>query len=481
MRQTLCVGIALLAGAASLQAEVTVSTMFGDHMVLQRQMPVPVWGKATPGQTVTVRFSGQEVSTTADDHGRWKVALPAMKGSAEGRPLSVEGPNVITFRDVLVGEVWICSGQSNMQYGWGKKSDPMFNWGGDEKLAKLAEQVEGKPIRSYLVKPNAAFEPLDDANGGWSDGISGSAVAFGLSYYLHEALDVPVAVIVTCWGSSCIEGWMPLDMTEQLPHYKEMMDGLLNSEQAMARVNSAIAKGIRPGFVFVRKQPNLLYNAMLHPVIPYACRGFVWYQGEANASRYGQYERSFRLWVQRLRKAWGREDMHFLTVMLPGYDHKDWPYFREVQLQSLDLSHTGVVNTIDLGDAKNIHPPDKAPIARRLALLARSDVYDRTFEGGGPMFAGWKGDGNTMVIHFDHAKGLTTTDGKPPKGFMLAGEDKKWHAATARIDGKTVVLTAPGVDNPVACRYAFEGKPEVNLVNGKNLPVYPFRTDRWEQ
>jgi sialate O-acetylesterase len=477
----------LLIAQAHVDAEVKPSSIFGDHMVLQRDMPVPVWGTAKPGEQLTVHFADHQVTTKADANGKWMVELPALKASATGRQMSISGAeDTAVIRDVLVGEVWVCSGQSNMQYGWGKKSHPRFNWGGDADLAALAEKARGKPIRSFDVHSNVAWEPIDTVNGAWSRGPSGSAVAFGFSYYLHEALDVPVAVIVTCWGSSSIEGWMPLDMTEQLPHFKEMMERLHASEQAKARIDAAIKRGVRHGNVFIRKQPNLLYNAMLHPIIPYACRGFVWYQGEANANRPAEYDQSLPLWIKRLRTEWGRDDLFFLTVMLPGYGQDDgtptarsWAWFRDVQLHSLRLPHTGVANTIDLGDAKKIHPPDKAPICQRLSLLARSDVYGQRVGSRGPMLDSFTPRGNRMRVAFDHAEGLKTTDGKPPAGFWLAGSDRKWHPATATIDGNTVVLTAEGVDAPVACRYAFSGKPKVNLINKDNLPAYPFRTDDW--
>ena len=481
---TIIVGAALLVGVR-LSAEVGPSSMFGDHMVLQRGMPVPVWGTADPGESVTVGFAGRQVTTKADADGKWRLALPVLKASAEGRELTIAGSNTIVFEDVLVGEVWICSGQSNMQYGWGKESHPMFNWGGDADLAALVPDARTRPVRSYRVPCNVSFTPNDDCSGAWSTDVAGSAVAMGFSYQLQRALEVPVAVIVTCWGSSSIEGWMPRDMTGQLPHFKKMMEAFDGSAQARERVSKVIEQGVRHGNVFVRKQPNLLYNAMLHPVIPYASRGMVWYQGEANAGKPGEYAESLPRWLQRLRKAWGRDDFHLLVVMLPGYgkddgrpDAKSWASFRDVQMKILDLPHTGVANTIDLGDVKNIHPPDKAPISERLALLARSDVYGEKISGQGPSIAKYSVTGDRMVIEFTDADGLTTSDGQPPTGFWLADQDGDWHPATATIEGTTMVVKAGPVARPTACRYAFCGKPEVNLVNAAGLPAYPFRTDR---
>jgi len=471
-----------------LNAEVLPASMFGDHMVLQRDMPVPVWGRAAPGEKVTVRFAEQVVSGEADNSGYWKVTLSPLKASADGREMTIEADNTVTYRDVLVGEVWVCSGQSNMQYGWGTNSIPMFNWGGDTNLASLAPDAATKPIRSFTVPVNVSFTPSDNCSGSWSTGVSGSAVAFGFSYYLHEALQVPVAVIVSCWGSSSIEGWMPLDMTEELPHFKKIMEDFHSSSNAQERVRSAMAKGIRHGMVFVRKQPNLLYNAMLHPVIPYACRGMVWYQGEANASAPEEYGQSLPLWLKRLRKGWEKEDFNLIVVMLPGYgtddgspDSKSWAWFRYVQMKILNLPHTAVANTIDLGDTKNIHPPDKTQICERLALLARRSIHGENIMGQGPTFSGLKLDGSTMTVQFEHAEGLRTVDETPPKGFWVAEKPGEWHPAEASIVGDTVLLHCQAVASPKACRYAFSGKPDVNLVNKDGLPAYPFRTDEWKR
>jgi sialate O-acetylesterase len=469
--------VLLCAGQAYVLADVKPASLFGDHMVLQRDMPVPVWGTAEQGETITVGFAGFSETAKANADGKWKVILPALIASAGGRDLTIEGKNKIVFKDVLVGEVWLCSGQSNMQYGWGKESDPMYNWGGVPELAAFVEDARKRPIRSFNVPTDVAFTPNENCNGTWSTNVSGSAVAFGFSYSLQKKLEVPVAVIVTCWGSSSIEGWMPRELTAELPHFKAIMESFDANTNVQNRIRAAMEKGITHKNVFVRQQPNLLYNAMLHPVIPYACRGLVWYQGEANAGKYIEYAKSLPVWVERLRKEWGREDFQLLAVMLPGYGDSNWPMFREVQLGILKVPHTSVVNTIDLGDEKNIHPADKAPICERLVLLARRDVYGEKIEAQGPTFKGFSVAGNRMVIEFAHADGLTTTDGSAPKGFWMADSEGLWHQATASIEGNTVALRAESVANPVACRYAFCGKPEVNLVNGERLPAYPFRTD----
>ncbi len=480
----------LLIAVCTLQAAagLSLSPMFGDHMVLQRELPVPVWGMADPGDTITVRFAGQEVDTRTGQDGKWMLELAPMPASAVGREFIIESKQTTQrIQDVLVGEVWICSGQSNMQYGWGKQSKPRFNWGGDADLAKLAESAANLTIRSFEVPPNVSFEPTHDSAGAWSTNLPGSAIAFGFSYHLQQALNVPVAVIVTCWGSSSIEGWMPIELAADLPHFKTIMEGFQQSEPTRTRIESAMAMGIRDGMVFVRKQPNILYNAMLHPLIPYGCRGIVWYQGEANADHPERYAASLPAWTRELRKRWNRDDLHLLAVMLPGYgedqgpaDPKSWAWFREAQTHALEkIPHATLINTIDLGDAKDIHPPDKAPIAERLALVARNLIHGEAITAHGPTIQKHRIDGSTLTVTFDHADGLTTTDGKPPSGFWLAGTDQQWHPATATIHGNTIQLTSAQVPAPIACRYAFSNTPTVNLTNKTGLPTAPFRTDNW--
>lgn len=458
---------------------IELGSPFTDHAILQREMPVPIWGRSEPGTKMTIAFAGQTKSGVTEKDGKWLVKLDPLTANATPQEMVISDSagNKVTLKDILVGEVWICSGQSNMQYGWGKESHVMLNWGGDTNLAALVPMARKQPIRSYLVETDVAFTPNKACKGSWSTNVSGSAVAFGFSYHLYQKVQVPVGVIVTCWGSSSIEGWMPRELTAELPHFKAIMTAFDASSNIQQRVSAAMAKGIKHGNVFVRQQPNLLYNAMLHPLIPYASRGLVWYQGEANGKLASNYAQSLPAWLKYLRKEWGRDDFHLLAVMLPGYGDELWPWFREVQMGITKLPHTSVANTIDLGDAKNIHPSDKAPICERLALLARRDVYGEKLQAQGPLFKNASVKGSALVIEFEYADGLKTLDGATPTGFMLAGQDLVWHPATAVIKGNMVEVNAEKVAAPAFVRYAFSGKPNVNLVNAVGLPAYPFRTD----
>ena len=473
------------------------SKTFGDHMVLQREMPVPVWGEAAPGKTVTVSFAGQKKSAKADKDGKWKVVLAPLKASKTGQVLTISSAKEkVVFKDVLVGEVWICTGQSNMQLGVNSVAD----------LKKLVSKAQNMPIRTCRVGTFISLTPLNNCEQiSWTTSPPGSAVAFGFAYYLQKKLKIPVGIILTCWGSSSIEGWMPLDLEKKLPSFKKAMDvfNKKSKDRAIELIERArkSPKGIRSWQkkenIFARSQPNILYNAMMHPLIPYAIRGMVWYQGEANTRSIAsmrEYQESLKVWIARLRQEWG-ENFHLLVVMLPGFgkiargsadkspeypDNGSWAWMREAQLRGVDFPNnkiSSVANTIDLGDERNIHPRDKKPLCERLALLAEKQVYGEKVEALGPVFDKFKVKGKQMVITFSHADGLKTSDGSPPKAFWLADKSGNWKPATAEIKGNTVVLTADGIKRPVACRYAFAGFPQPNLVNKAGLPAYPFRTD----
>ncbi|MDF1862156.1 MAG: sialate O-acetylesterase [Verrucomicrobiales bacterium] len=482
-------------------AEFSLASPFTNHMVLQRDQPVPVWGTAKAGAKVTVNFAGQKKTAVANDEGKWQLKLDALKASEKGAGFSAKTDQGGEFllSDVIVGEVWICSGQSNMQMGRG----------GVAELKDLSE----KNLRTFEVKRTVAFTEQERVKGKWAVAGPGSAVAFGFAHFLAKETDVPVGVILAAWGSSSIEAWMPRDMTGQFPHFKTIMEEWDANTEAQEQMKAALAKGkwTGPEDVFMRRQPCILYNAMIKPLAPYACRGLVWYQGERN-TRYitgmpdepwyhrvagiREYDEVLKGWMQRYRKEWGRDDFHFLLVMLPGYgsllntgptmqpDHPashSWAWMRESQLAALDLPYTGVANTIDLGDVKNIHPKDKAPIGQRLALLAARDTLGSEIEASGPVFANVAAKGDRLVVQFDHAEGLKTTDGEAPGEFWIADQAaKKWKPAVAKIVGQTVQLHSPEVANPAVVRYAFTGKPNVNLVNEVGLPAFPFRTDQGE-
>lgn len=484
---------AVLLAVASLiphvvKAELSVATPFTDNAVLQRDMPVPVWGKADPNAKVTVEFANQSQSCKANVDGRWRVVLEPLAASFDPKELIVTssvGDEILTIKNVLVGEVWICSGQSNMQMGY--QSIPA--------IKALIPSV--KNIRKLTIKQTVAFTEQDECTGQWKEQQPDSAVAFAFAYYLEEAAEVPVGIVQTCWGSSSIEGWMPRDMTKKLPHFQKQMQAFDADKEKLTRIKS-ILSGPKPwgrkNDIFLRTQPNVIYNAIMHPLASLACRGIVWYQGESNAKTMPmrlQYGQTLRAWIQRYREEWNRDDLHFMVVMLPGFAKglkdqsahaaaQSWAWMRESQLKSLDLPHTSVVNTIDLGHPTNIHPTDKLPIGKRLAMLAARDTLEQDIVASGPMLNRVESNGGKLLVHFDSAAGLTTNDEKAPTGFWLSDDSKKWVQANATLNGEIVVLNSPEVVKPLYVRYAFAGKPPVNLVNKAGLPAYPFRTDKFK-
>ena len=495
-------GLTLVAPAPAAAQELTLASPFTDQMVLQRDQPVPVWGTAQPGALVKVSFAGQEKETTANKSGDWQLSLDPLAGSAEGASFLVRtggDRGQIKLDDVVVGEVWICSGQSNMQMG--RNSVP--------ELKGLSELG----LRTFEVKRTVAFTEQERCEGKWEVAGPNSAVAFGFAHHLAKQVDVPVGIILACWGSSSIEAWMPRDMTGQFPHFKTIMEEWDANKEGQEKIKAALAKGKWSGAedVFMRRQPCIVYNAMIKPLAPYACRGLVWYQGERN-TRYmtgmpdgpwfhrvagiREYDDVLKGWMRRYRQEWGRDDFHFLMVMLPGFGSllksgptmepthpasHSWAWFRESQLAALELPHSGVANTIDLGDVKNIHPKDKAPIGDRLALLAARDTLGKELAASGPVLKQIELKPGRIIVHFEHGQGLKTSDDQAPREFWISNKaGEGWKPATAKIVGETVELHSPDVAEPAQVRYAFTGKPDVNLQNGADLPAYPFRTDRNE-
>ncbi|MDB4198959.1 alpha/beta hydrolase fold domain-containing protein [Polaribacter sp.] len=487
--------------ARFINEQVKISTIFSNHMVLQRDMQVPVWGTAVPNQNVLVSFAGQQKSTTADNYGQWKIELDTLKTSKKGRDLIVKGKNEVVISDVLVGEVWICSGQSNMQMN--VKVVPNIK----------ALVSKAKNIRSFEVKRTVSLKEEENVKGTWTNQTPISAVAFAFAYHLEEMSDVPIGIIHSSWGSSSIEAWMPRNMTSEFDYYNTIIqdfDADSFTQNSIKTIIQKQDKRSRKEDVFLRRQPNILYNAMMKPLIPFAVRGLVWYQGERNSRYFSgvpevtesnwfhkvigmkEYGDVLSAWIRNYRKEWKNDDMHFMVVMLPGYGkgtekksiidpqnptEESWAWMRESQLKVLKLKHTSVINTIDLGDIKNIHPKDKLPIGQRLALEAAKETLGKNIVSEGPIMKKVVVKKGCLVVKYSNADGLKTTDGKEPSGFWIADNTMQWKPATANIKGKTVILNSNEIKKPMYIRYAFSGKPNVNLVNGKGLPAYPFRTD----
>lgn len=654
MKTTIACLIALLGGGfAPLPdpaTDVRLPKIFSDHMVLQRDQPIPVWGTANPGGEVVVTLGEARATATADESGRWQAELPAMEAGGP-HEMTVAAADTLQFTDVLVGEVWVASGQSNME--WRLEET-------DQGEAAIAA-ADRPQMRLFTVEHDVSATPKADveAASGWEAASpetarSFSAVAYHFGRMLQDSLGVPVGLISTSWGGTRAEAWTSREGLQDLPAFRSQIEQLeteaggdvsTSFDSLYARMNAAYEAEIRAldagytdstswadtsvtasgwatmrlpaaweaagldgldGVVWFRKEitlptdwasedltlhlgliddadstwvngqvvgstrgwqnrraytvpasatqpgrnviavrvldtggegglrgepdslrleresgarlplegpwayqvgldlrvqdvppspprpqdfPTVLYNAMVHPLIPYGIRGVIWYQGESNAGRAYQYRTLFAEMIRDWRAQWGQGDVPFLFVQLANFmepqtdpnEASAWAELREAQAMALDLPNTGMAVTIDIGEADDIHPRNKTDVGERLARWALANTYGRdNLVYSGPLYRRMEQAGDSIRIHFDHAQGgLATSGGEPPRGFVIAGADRAFVQAEAQIDGNTVVVFSPDVQDPVAVRYGWANNPDVNLYNQAGLPAVPFRTDDW--
>ena len=510
---------ALAMWAGEARAAVRLPKIFGDGMVVQQKAPVPVWGWANAGEKVTVSFAGRSESATADADGKWMVKLPEMPADKQGREMTVAGENTVAFKDVLVGEVWICGGQSNMEM--------VVN--GCRNAAEEKAAATNPLIRHIKVTRVSSAESLADITGQWtacSPETVGNFTAVGYFFAreLAKELDVPVGLIGSNWGGTRIEPWTPPAAFRAVPELKALADQVegwsVQTEAGRAKYAQYIAAlktwiPMAEAAVAAKQQPppapesplprpsstqpTHLYNSMIHPLVPYAIRGAIWYQGEANGNEGVTYIHKTGALVAGWRQVWGSE-FPFYWVQLANYRTSDrnnpsggdgYARTREAQMQAMSIANTGMACIIDIGEEKDIHPKNKQDVGKRLALWALAKTYGR--EGlvfSGPLYKGSAVEGGKIRIAFDHAAGLFIglKDGlEPPRPsneklrwVAIAGEDKVWQWADAVVDGETLVVSCDKVEKPVAVRYGFTANPDgPNLYNAAGLPASPFRTDEW--
>ena len=514
---------ALFALTMSSPAEVMPNPMFADGAVLQRGRPVPVWGTADDGEKVTVEFAGQTHATTAAADGKWRVDLNPL---VAGGPfvMKIAGENVVTLKDLMVGEVWICSGQSNMQ----------FALGGATTGPAAIPKANHPNIRLFNVPRRTSVKPLSGSGGKWTactpeTARHFSAVGYFFGRDLHEALDVPVGLILSSWGGTPAEAWSNIEALEKYPVLRghvdaagknlarypaaaaaypakmEAFEKTLKSWKAAGGPEKLIqfkqwqkqaAQAKRDGRPMPKRPPaakpqpvapvladgpprtpTVLYNGMIAPVIPYAIKGAIWYQGEGNAKRHVEYRTLFPAMIEGWREQWKQGDFPFLFVQIAPFNNMD-PGIREAQMLTLDASaNTAMVVTTDVGDATDIHPKRKEVVGQRLALAARGMAYGEKIVSSGPIYQSMVAENGKVTIKFKHVGGGLVAKGGALEGFTIAGADGKFVPAAAEIQGGTVVVSAPGVGEPVAARYGWSGFPKVNLYNKEGLPASPFRTD----
>ncbi len=488
-----------------VHAQVRVASIFGDHMVLQRNASVPVWGTAKPGEAIVVEFAGQRVETNAAESGRWMVTLAPMP---EGGPhvMTVAGEDTLRLMDVLIGEVWLCSGQSNMELAVERTSNA------DKEIASANYPL----IRLFTVKRAVAEEPQERCTGSWAACDSSTVRRFsGVGYYfgrkLQNSLKVPIGLVHSAYGGSPAEAWMSANALASDPDFQPILvrwkqnvesypqrkrefdakrDELMKrwKEDSASVVQAGKAPPARPQEPIGpgnRSTPSGLYNGMIAPIVPFAFKGVIWYQGESNASRAHQYRRLFPALIEDWRNAW-KQELPFYFVQLPNLDRQPepsksgWAELREAQLMTLRMPSTSMAVTIDIGDPKDLHPANKQDVGARLALLAEGLLYGKmeyTFQS--PLYRSWTVEGSRVRIQFDHAVGLQARGGGELSGFVIAGEDRAFVPARATIDGEDVLVWSDAVSAPVSVRYAWADNPACNLVNDADLPASPFRTDDW--
>jgi sialate O-acetylesterase len=473
-------------------------------MVLQREKPVAVWGWADAGEAVTVAFAGQSKTVTADAEGKWSLRLDALPASAEPRSLVVTGKadRRLVVQDVLVGEVWLGSGQSNMAMIVQNSQ----NFEAEKAAAKYPL------IRHYQESSAPSDQPKAEGKGQWRacapDTVGGfSAVLYFFGREIHREVGVPVGLVNTSVGGTPIESWVSAEVQSSAPatkaryetqlkahlefdaakataqHEKQVAVWKVAAEKAKAAGKEVPRKPVDP--IANRKfkgGPAALYNGKVVNLAPYTLRGMLWYQGEGNAGNPGLYETQLTQLVTSWRTLW-QDEVPFAWVQLPNYrtsNSESWPRLRESMMKVLALPKTGMAITLDIGDPQDIHPKNKQDVGKRLSYWALATVYGRTVPAiSGPLPTGSQVEGDALRVSFRHADGLKTRDGAAPRGWLLAGADQAWKPAEARIDGTSVVVRSAAVPAPVAARYAWAENPDAHLVNGAGLPATSLRTDTW--
>ncbi len=506
--------LSVMAVCLTASADVRLPQIFGDNMILQQKTSNAVWGFAEPGEKVTVKSSwGSEARAVADKSGRWKILLKT-PGHGTGYRLTVQGKNTLTVRNVAIGEVWLCAGQSNM--GW--RLSAVFDG------AKDADSANYPNLRIFRSERKHSHQPQEDCVAKWApcapdSAATCSAVSFYFARKLHQELKIPVGIVVQAYAGTPIEGWMPREIQMNDPRTRKDVEetdkisaayDITQAKKQLERAMQRWKQGERRGKPVLRtpgnwghQYPGNIFNGMIHPVRPYGIRGAIWYQGERNAKDVPQalnYRRQLTLLINYYRSSWHElsggnvaKDFAFYFTQLPSWtpaqekpvEHLEaaWAINREMmRLVASEVPNTGMAVSIDTGDVIALHPKNKKPIGLRHAYLALKQVYGKDIVDNGPIFKKQTIKGNQISLEFDAVgSGLMTARPGKMNSFAIAGKDRKWHWADAKIKEDAVVVSSPEVSTPVAVRYAWAMNPSQRnlLYNKEGLPASPFRTDSW--
>lgn len=475
-------------------ADVTLPSLLSDHMVVQRGLPVHLWGMADAHENVSITFRGETKATTADELGRWNLYLSP--GEAGGPfQITIKATNTIVLSDVLVGDVWVASGQSNMEFSMKSLANADAEIAAAQypkiRILRVEHRPSDYPRSNVDVKPWVACTPETVAES--------SAVAYYFARDLSQRLDVPIGLMESFWGGTPAESWTSLHSlaadAELMPVFAERSKTVDERESTLLRVEQkdrefekaeaqarAEGKAVpgrpwRPDFA--AWAPAALFNGMIAPLTHFPIRGVIWYQGESNsAERAPLYAHLFQTMITDWRRAWDEGDFPFLFVQIANWntgEESRWPEVRDAQRKALTLRNTGMAVTIDIGDAVDIHPKDKLDVGKRLALAARAIAYGEKIEWSGPLYRQLTREEQALRVWFDHANGLAAKEGALV-GFEVAGADGKYVAAGAKIEGASVVVSNAAVPDPVSVRYGWAANPNCNLINKEGLPAPPFRS-----
>lgn len=461
----------LLFYSISVLGQTKLPSFFSNNMVLQQNQKVAIWGTDKPKTSILVEGSwGEKASAKTDANGKWKVELQTPQASRNAYDVNIKGSSTVNLKNVLIGEVWICSGQSNMEMPIkGMKNQPVA--GSNEAVAN----ARNNQIRLFTVEKKASLTPLDDVTGNWQEASPASVKTFSATAYffgkkLNDVLDIPIGLINTSWGGSDARAWVNKEVANEL--------------KLKAIAETMPKKGIQ-------QSSTLLYNGMLHPLVGLSIKGVAWYQGESNKLRAEQYKSLFPALIKSWRAEWKLGDFPFYFVQIAPFSYEkrqkkvNAAYLREAQLQTMQtVKNTGMVVTADIGDCECIHPKEKKTVGNRLAYWALSETYGiEAITASGPIYREIEIVGNKATITFHHADlGFSFFGKDPSKAFEIAGEDKVFYPAKVQLDKRRRVnVWSDKVSKPVAVRYAFKNCVEGVLYNTDGLPASPFRTDNWKQ
>jgi len=485
----------------SIQAQVKLPALVSDNMVLQQNAKVNLWGWASPNEKISIQLGWHNapLEIVANPDGKWKVIADTPQGSETAYSIKIDATNKIVLNNILIGEVWICSGQSNMFFPVGKEEGTWKT--GVKNYEEEVVNANYPNIRLFTVLTNASPKPLDDVTGNWtacspSTIKSFSAVAYFFGRDLYQKLKIPIGLISSSWGGTKAEAWTSQAVLEGTPDFLPILEEDAKNEklyqekletyylnlknERLANNNDLSKSQLKKPKKEANKTSYVLYNAMLYPLINYTMKGVIWYQGESNSGQAYLYRTLFPAMVKNWRDDWKQGDFPFYYVQIAPYKGQN-PEIREAQLLSLKkITNSGMVVTTDVGDAKNIHPIDKQTVGHRLALIAFAKTYnEEKLVYSGPTYNHMKIKKERIQLFFDYAGSGFKKTGENLKEFEIAGEDKIFYPADAKIDGKTIVVSSSKVKNPAAVRFAWKAIPEPNLFNTENLPASPFRTDDW--